>query len=235
MVVDWHNDRRRRRQGGFLPTNITNLAFWLRADKGVTTSGGAVSQWDFDTAFRGVSNVAQATGANQPSHTVSDSAYNNQSTISFDGGDYLDGANWSSALAQPNYYFIVGNVGGIGEAMIDRAGGTGRNLIAASTLDDWQMYAGTSLLSAGATDTSKHLFEATFDGVSSALVIDGVSIMSGDAGAQSLDSLRVGENIVLSGGLTGKIAEIAAYTAEPSAADKTLLRNYGSSRYDISI
>ncbi len=217
-----------------LPTDLANLAVWLRADLGVSTPNSAVSQWDFENGtFRGVSNVAQGTGANQPTHVVSDAAYNNQSTISFDGNDYLDGANFSSDIAQPSTYFVVGDYGAGNDTFIDRAGGVNRNVVGLNSTSKYQAFAGTPLLSAGNDDLAPHIIETLFNGAASEILVDGGSVVSGNAGAAGLSSLRVGDNIVLSGGLTGTIAEIIIYKANVSAANRTLIRNYLNTRYAI--
>ena len=58
----------------------SNLDLWLRADAGVTESGGQVSQWD-DQSGNGF-NATQGTAANQP--LLTNAALNNNPTISFD-------------------------------------------------------------------------------------------------------------------------------------------------------
>ena len=225
----------RRRVQDFLPDNVANLAVWLRADQGITIPGGAVEFWDFiNGTFRGVFRMGQGAGANRPTHIVNDPVYNNQSTVSFDGGDHLDAPNFSSALTQPNTYFIVGNLDAIGvtNTFMDRAGGASRNLLTARAVNDWQLFAGISLFG-GVTNTNSNIFEFLYNGASSELLINGAGISSGNVGAQALDSLRVGDSFALSAGLSGKIAELIIYDANLSVADRTAVRNYLNTRYAI--
>jgi len=216
----------------FLPTNVSNLAVWLRADKGVTFDGGGrVSQWDFENGtFRGVSNVSQGTAANQPLLIVADSNYNNQSVIDFDGNDHLDSGVFSSVITQPNTMFVVGNFGGAGnEAFLDAVAAGNREVVF-QTGGATTLFAGASL-SGSASDTSVHIYESTFNGVSSEIIIDGSSDATGDSGAEGLASLRIGANITPGFFLTGKEAEIIIYNANVSSSDRVKIRNYLKTRY----
>ena len=221
--------------GGFSPDQIENLALWLRADSGVTKDGSDdVSQWDFKNgAFRGQSNVAQATGANQPDFNASNSSYANKPTIDFNGSsDFLTSGNFSSDLTQPTTYFAVGNMGGSAQNIFDGATATERNALYRGAVN-FGAYAG-SVLNGPAGDSNPHIFELILDGVSSELVTDGVS-SGGDANTQDLRALSVGANPTPGNYLTGSIAEIIVYTGEVSAADRTLIREYLGGRYAITI
>lgn len=223
----------------FLPTDIANIAVWLRADKGITTSGGAVSQWDFENGtFRGVDKVSQGTGANQPTHIVSDAAYNNRSVISFDGTDWLDTIAFSSPIAQPNTIFIVGDASAIGGAERNFFLQT-PNLDASGDVNSfenvssgWRISAGVNL-TGGTEDTNVNLFEAIYNGVSSSLDINGSNVLSGNTGADPMKDMRVGNHSNGVIGLTGKIAEIIVYNALLSAGDRTLVRSYLNMRYNV--
>ncbi len=224
----------RRRFQDFLPDNVDNLAVWLRADKGITKGfSDMISQWDFENGtFRGVSNVAQSTGANQPTHVISDVNYNGQSVVSFDGNDFLDGIAFSSVIAQPTTIFIVGNFGGINEAFLDATGGANRNVVFTSA--NFSINAGATL-AGSANNTNVHIFECIFNGGGSELILDGTSDVAGNAGANSLGSLRIGQNSAGALSLTGKVAEITIYDALASAADRLRIRTYLSARYNITI
>lgn len=232
LIIDPH-----RFGAAFSPSDMANVAVWLRADLGITKDGGdAISQWDFENGtFRSVNKVTQASSSNKPTHIASDAAYNNQSTVSFGGDDYLDGANFSSALAQPTTFFIVGDVPTTPQNFIDRAGGAGRYSFGRSAADKFSMYQGTSLNSTPSGDANINIFEGVFNGASSEMFLNGTSIASGDAGTDSTDSIRIGDNIVLTGGLTGKFAELVIINGEAPAGDRTSFRNYASSRYNITL
>lgn len=100
---------RSRPSGGasaWRPTNLANLAFWFRADLGVTLNGSTVSAWA-DQSGNG-RHVTQGTAAAQP--TLSTSAgLGGRPSLSFDGGDRLV----SSAFDMSNtlsLFFVLGAV-----------------------------------------------------------------------------------------------------------------------------
>lgn len=74
----------------FSPINVANLAVWLRADSGVTISGGTVSQWS-DGSGNNL-NASQSTPANAPSVITNVALLNNKPALLFDGSnDFLNG------------------------------------------------------------------------------------------------------------------------------------------------
>lgn len=234
-------DRRRRRHdngNGFDANSIVNLALWLRADTGVTSDGAdAVSQWDFKNGtFRGVSNVAQATGVNQPTLVASNASYNNQPTINFDGNDFLDSVAFSSVIAQADTIFIVADADVTASRIyIDTATGANQQQIFSrgGGNADWGIFAGSVLSTGAIIDSNVHIQEYTVNGVNSEIIIDGVSEATGAAGAGDLDSLRVGISSTGTFGLLGDIAEIIIYTDDVSAGDRTILRDYLNERYGL--
>ncbi|KKN67190.1 hypothetical protein LCGC14_0463630 [marine sediment metagenome] len=231
--MDRNNDRRRRRFDGFLPSDVANLAVWTRADQGINAVGGLVEFWDFfNGTFRGVFRLGQGAGANRPTHIVSDPVYNNRSTVSFGGNDFLDTPNFSANIIQPNTIFIVSNFGVAAiEIMFFETGGAQRNALFKSG-GNISINANVSL-NTPFIDTNPHIYEGTYDGVNSELFIDGTSLVIGDAGILSLANIRFGANSAPANFLTGKIAEFIVYNADVSAADRTDIRNYLNTRYAI--
>ncbi|MEQ9405563.1 MAG: T9SS type A sorting domain-containing protein [Cyclobacteriaceae bacterium] len=68
------------------PGDASGLALWLKPDKGVSTSGTSVLAWT-DQGGSAITGT-QGAGANQP--TLTANAVNGYSSLSFDGGDYLN-------------------------------------------------------------------------------------------------------------------------------------------------
>ena len=68
-----------------IPTDILGLQLWLDASDTdtITSSGGAVSQWDDKSGNS--NNATQGTGSAQP--TTGASTQNGENIIDFDGGD----------------------------------------------------------------------------------------------------------------------------------------------------
>lgn len=73
---------------GSLPSQMSGLVTWLRADQGVTQSGGVVSQWS-DLSGNG-NNASQATSGSRP--TVVSNVINGKPVIRFDGSQWLNGS-----------------------------------------------------------------------------------------------------------------------------------------------
>lgn len=96
----------------FLPNNISGLQLWLRADVGVTLSGSDVIEWA-DQSGKGDSNRNMVgTSSHYPTYTLTNSIYNNQSTVNFTtaGAQYMISAgNWSPDISAPYTIFIVGH------------------------------------------------------------------------------------------------------------------------------
>tara|TARA_R110000822_G_scaffold120614_1_gene254087 strand:+ start:341 stop:1111 length:771 start_codon:yes stop_codon:yes gene_type:complete len=68
----------------FVPTDISNLAYWYSADSGITKDGSnLVSQWDDRSG--NARNVTQATAGNKPVYTVNQ--VNGLPAIVFDGSN----------------------------------------------------------------------------------------------------------------------------------------------------
>ncbi len=87
---------------------------------------------------------------------------------------------------QPETAFLVAKLNATGtQWMIDGGVGSGRNIIGDGS-GSWVIYAGNFIGSTAIDTTNPHLFVATYNGVSSSLLVDSASAGSGDAGAQTL-------------------------------------------------
>jgi hypothetical protein len=88
----------------FLPTDITGLQAWYKADAGITKDGGdQVSAW-VDQSGNSL-DLAQGTAADQP--TWIDSRTNGLPAVHFDGTEHIDGATFASAITQPAHTFAL--------------------------------------------------------------------------------------------------------------------------------
>lgn len=66
---------------GFLPSSLSGLLIWLRADLGITLNGSTVSAWA-DQSPNG-NNAVQASPSNQPTYNPSVASLQNMPTLSF--------------------------------------------------------------------------------------------------------------------------------------------------------
>ena len=65
------------------PEDMNGITHWWRADLGVTTSGGTVTQWTDQISSK---NLTQEGGSTAPDYVSSDSTMNNQPAIEFGNG-----------------------------------------------------------------------------------------------------------------------------------------------------
>ena len=207
----------------FSPLDL-NPELWLDAadTTTITESSGSVSQWD-DKSGNGY-NVTQGTGALQPATGIR--TLNSLNVLDFDGSTYLQRAS-TPAVTQPNTIFMVVQTDVASGTLnfIDGSGASNRQLIRLR-FSNWAMWAG-SFIQAGIGDTNPHIFRAVFDGSSSSLHVDAVSIVTGNAGANGLTGLTFGAaytgGITLDGGIAEVIITNGILTADQIAATESYL------------
>jgi hypothetical protein len=230
---------RSRPSGGappWTPARLSSLAAWYRADLGVTLNGGNVSAWA-DQSGNG-RHSAQGTAANQPALVTSDAAYNNRSTLSFDGGDWLDAlAAWT--LTQPVTIYVVGQTGLSADykTFVDAYAGA-RMIVRADGSEALSMFAGTGNIEPGASVASASIVCSVFNGASSAGYVSNVSSsVTGNPGSGGLGTPRIGAAPTgiypLASG--GKIAELVFVSAAHDATQRAQLFSYFSRRYAIAV
>jgi len=187
--------------------------------------------------------VTQGTAAKRPLYKTG--ILNGKPVVRFDGNDdYLQGAFTNAgATTQPLTIFAVAQ---LNAALVndDNAyvicdgvnSGTRSQLYKteAPDPDAWALYSG-AVLTDGAADADWNIWAALFNGASSELWIDGVSVASGDAGAQAMSGLTIGTSYACSGVYwSGDIAEIIVYDANLSDIDKNEVGNYLATKYGPS-
>lgn len=224
---------------GFLPTQISGLQLWLRADRGVTLVSGAVSQWnDYSGTGDSNKNVTQSTSTKRPTPNTADANFNNQATLTFDGtDDYLVSGTWSSALSQPATWFAAYRAGSVatGRSAFDGIASGNRHFTGNTGTDGFvNMYAGTTVLAGAVNKASTKVYTCSvFNGASSALYVNDFSssVASGNAGSHSLTGVTIGANFLTTGPIAGEIAEIIAYSGALNAAQRAQVQDYLTRRY----
>lgn len=227
-----------------VPLTIPGVAFWVRADRGITPgSGSNVAGWaDQSGTGDAHKNLAQATGSAQPTLVASDAGYGGKPTISFAGASILLASQaWTSALVAPYTIFVVGHTTDnstsndyffdtlTGTVQLNDLFGTGMAL-----------FAGAGPLNWGGHGTLNHpsLIVCIVNGASSSIAINTRTAgKTGDAGSTSLTSLVLGN---LHGGgaantLNGKIGEIGFYSGVASAGSIDTYATYVTSNYGIAV
>lgn len=232
----------------FSPTELSNLFFWVRADRGVTLAiGTKVSNWNdqsgnFDTNH----NLINPTDGTQPSLNTSDVLYNNQSTISFTRANntFLQGAgNLSPHLTMPSTIYVVANSDGANvyyEDVLDGNDVTGDRQQLYFITGFWSITAGG--VNSGPTTNSTaspSVFCCIFNGPSSSKLYISAATDSpvspqppvSDLGQIVLGNTRNGGGF----GLQGKIAEVIAYSGSHDASTRAKVMSYLGTRYGIVI
>ena len=234
--------------GKWLPTRISGLQLWLKADAGLwqDSVGGTPAVADSDVVgawqdFSGNSNhAAQATTSKKP--LLKTGIVNGRDVVRFDGtDDWLMGA-FGSGLTQPFTVIIVTRLATAAVndnayySVLDGDDLTNRMNIYKTIVpspDVWSIYAGAGLAD-GAANDSWNIWSTLANGASSEYWINSVSKAAGDAGAQNPDGVTVGAD---AGGVgswwDGDVAEILIYDPSLSTANRTALENYLNDRYAI--
>lgn len=84
---------------------VSDLIIWLDASQGITLNGSDVSQWD-DLSGNG-NDMSQGTPLDQPLYTASNSNFNNEGTIDFDGVDHNLSGTFHASVPKPWFLFAV--------------------------------------------------------------------------------------------------------------------------------
>lgn len=225
---------------GFVPTDIAGLKLWLRADMGVTESGGAVSAWADQSGTGDTNkNVVQGTAANKPTYTASHASYGNKPAIVFDLDDQLLSAAWAVALAQPLTLFLAGHTTTrtTNHYMFDNRTDPSQCALYDSTAGSGvTIYAGAAIAAAVAS-TDPKITCCVFNGASSTILVNQKTAQAtGNAGANGLTGTSIG-NYAAGGsfGNNGPVAEVIVYSGALSASDIDRVMDYLGARYGITI
>lgn len=223
------------------PGDAADVALWLKTDRGLSYSGTSVLAWT-DQAGNGLTGT-QGTGANQP--TLSTSAVNGYSSLSFDGGDYLDLGDvldftpgtdeWS--------FFGVYNVGtGNTGTLIARAGAGVANRqwqYGINGNDFFQVIGGGGLQQGANVATNQWNLSSSV-----ATTVDVDSWLRGtvDVSGGAIDTDTETENVIIgarTGGtgftLTGEIAELIIINGALSTADRRDVETYLALKYGLTL
>ena len=184
--------------------------------------GGAVSSWRNGGSVGG--DLVQATGSKQPTYRASVAALNSKPTVQFDGADDAVSYNVTDI---PQTYYLVLIASTSTPTSYDCAIGTsevaGRGLHIGSPLGtspDYRISFGTAV-NGGTPTSDPALFVVTAAGASSALAVNGTTVLSGNMGTGALSRLTLGgwstDGSTIADPLTGHIAYAAVFTTDPTA------------------
>ena len=242
----------------------TNLSFWLRSDKGVTTSSGTVTDW-LDQS----SNGNDANDETAPAYTAASSNWNNQPTITFssaslniDNSTAINDGDQSTktmtiAFRSPSS-IVDGN-----ELIYEQGGGT-NGLVFYINGDGVNMtlnmgiYTGSgsnyAFESVAITTSTNYIATFTFDNSGTAGYLNnstaGFTTLTGGTtpinpllshtgditiGNNTGDNRGAGITIASGSAFNGEITELIQYNRVLNSVELEALSNYLSSKYDITI
>ena len=145
--------------------------------------------------------------------------------VELDGvNDYLSAA-FGSTIAQPNTVMVVGRYAGASvNSQIIWGGTTGSTVsqtIGTASDGRNQIFAGTGRPSTVVDNAGWHLHHAFFNGTTSEYSIDGATVVTGAAGANTLEGIRVGANSAISTFYKLEIAEVLVWNRALTAQEKS--------------
>lgn len=212
-----------------LPSDVSNLVGWWKADSLALANGASVPTWT-DNSATGAS-LTQATGATQPTYQTN--VLNGFPVLRFNGSQYLENATFS--FVQPTTMFVVSKytTAGTSPTLIGAASAN-QNAIFYDASNFTNAYAGISLTGNTSVLGSFIITTAQFNTASSLLHVNGTQQASGNAGSSNMTSLRVGNN---SSGNTiiGDVAELVIYNRVLTTAERASIDTYLSNKYGIAV
>lgn len=158
--------------GGFSPFAVGQPIVLLDAAIGITLNGADVSDWADQSGED--NDVSQATAVDQPLYNASDSNWNDNPSVNFDGvSEYIASAPFSSDQAQPLEFFFPFKLNDLAGAQYLFDGEAGARVVYRSDATQGVMWAGTGQ-NIHTNDTNPHVLSLFFNGASSNSWLDGI-------------------------------------------------------------
>jgi hypothetical protein len=201
----------------------------------LTDPVGAVVNQGSDTH-----DVVQGTAANRPTLQQVTIGSVTSNVLRFDGtNDYLRGTFGGGAISQPftMFFFAKLTAGDSNDRRLIDGDDATNNVVfqqEGGGGGSWLINAGASVQSVASYDTDNNLWCLLLNGASSQAWKNGVSVISGNAGANALDSLTLGANFLGIKNWLGDCGQVLIYPGNLSTADKNQVGGYLASATGIS-
>ncbi len=182
----------------------------------------------------GGESVRQADSTKQPLYIASDTDFNNEPTVQFNGtNEYLRSADFTNDVKQADtIIFAFKSTTTVTGTFFDGNSVATRNAFAAGT--DYILSSGMVLIG-GTGDTDKHIAVIRFSDANTVVYIDGgPAIISGNAGDSPLNGLNFGCNLLESACKAFKLAEFLLYDKSLSDAEINNIGGYLGEKYGIT-
>jgi len=217
---------------GWYPGDFgTSLAWWIRADRGVTKDGSNLVTQADDLSSYGRHPTASGTG--RP--TWNATGINGLPSFDFAGDDFLQYIG-TVVSAQPFVVFIVGRNDGDGSTYRNAFDGygAGRTLIYAAVTSKAIGAAAGSLVTSASTWTGTKQVTAVINGANSFVRVNGSQVQSGNAGAGTLAGVTLGRDPTAANWWIGSIPEVFVVTGSLTGTELVTAESYLVNRYAIA-
>ena len=207
----------------------SGLKLWLKGDAGVSTSGGGVISWADQS---GSGNDASGTGAVYFADHI-----NGQSAVKFDGASVYSVGDLN--IVNPYTIFTVCRQDGtIKQRLI--SSGSVNWLLGYWDGNEGQFYAGGWVHNPAASATGDTIIDsATGDGRTSIFYQNGQQLVSSNGDAAAAPGILQLGGTVIEGAVTeasdGTVAEVIVFNAILNTTQRTLMDNYLSAKYDVTL
>ena len=228
--------------GAFNPPDIAGLIGWwatdgtLWQDSVATVPVGGdtqpVGRWD--DASGGGRHLLQATGGFRPAFYTN--IQNGRAVVRFDGSDDFLRAVYTQA--QPVTIFMVAKATGV-SARYSFDGGGGSPGTAGSlywaAANQLRIHAGTAQLATAGTSALNtwYVWSAIFNGASSGLWQNGVSLIAANAGANTTGGFTLGATTGGSVPEAQDVGEVLIYNSALSSTDRSTVETYLNGRWAV--
>ena len=214
------------------PLNIDDeCKVWLDGDDAstFTLNGTKVIQWDDKGALG--ADVSNDVDATRPTYDI------NTGRVTFTAANstFLQSAAFASTLGQPITVFIVAKHSSYATSYTYLFASLSINkpLFNVNDLNKWQFFAGVPIVTSTQGNANDNIFTVLFNGVSSALYINGVLDVAGAIGTGVMDGLTLGINYVLSYPSNSEIGEVIIYNADISDVDRDKITGYLANKWGV--
>jgi hypothetical protein len=220
------------------PLNFTGLQWYLTADTGYSSG-----TWT-DQSGSGDSNrdATQATSGFRPALNNSNSFFNNQKTLDFDGSDdRLTTGTWSTALTGSYSVFGVARIVSVlsgANAYIFDGDSTNAALYYDEPTASLKMNAGSTIGGGAVPGTTAFAFVAIFDGATSKLYVSARTPQTtGNAGTNAPSNMTIGDYVSHNALFVfqGSVAQIGAVQGVIPHGDVVRYLDYCNNKYGTVI
>jgi hypothetical protein len=180
-------------------------------------------------------NIGQPTTAQQP--ICKDNVINGRPVTRYDGVD--DNLFMSRATAltlQPNTIYLLAKINSTGTFVFDEGtGSANRQLFAMQAGGQVNIYAGTNITESGGANHGGafHLFKLIFNGAASKVFVDGVQVLTGNAGTNGMFSPIFGAGNGTTNASSQDLAETCIFSGLLSSNDSDGLDAYFHNKYGL--